>query len=129
MNGIHPMTDNRDLRAMSPKETAVIVTIVSASGVSGGQGLIEELDAAVVSRSTQWIIDVKPATDGAGVDLSNGPFPAHAYVPTSADYYYPGGEIIMWIKDGHLDGLEYAWVTNEAPTRRPRPDEMAVVPD
>ena len=64
------MTDNRDLRAMSPEETAVIVTIVSASGVSGGQGLIEE-----------------------------------------------------------LDGLEYAWVTDEAPTRWPRPDEMEVVPD
>ena len=104
----------------------MIVTIVSASGVSGGQGLIEELDGAVVSRSTQWIIDVKPATDGPGVDLSNGPFPAHAYVPSSADYR---GEIIMWIKDGHLDGLEYAWVTNEAPTRWPRPDEMEVVPD
>ena len=105
MNGSHPMTDNRDWRAMSPEETAVIVTIVSASGVSGGQGLIEELDGAVVSRSTQWIIDVKPATDGPGVDLPNGPFPAHAYVPSSADYR---GEITH----GSRTAISTGWSTH-----------------
>jgi hypothetical protein len=120
------MTDNRDWRAMSPEEASVIATIVSASGVFGGQRLIDELDGAVVSHSTRWIVDVKPATDRPGADLANGPFPAHAYVPSSADYR---GEIIIWIKDGHLDGLEYAWVSHEPPTRWPRPDEMEVVPD
>jgi hypothetical protein len=38
-------------------------------------------------------------------------------------------ETAVIIKNGHLDGLEYAWVTDEAPTRWPRPDEMEVIPD
>ena len=59
-----------------------------------------------------------------GADLPNGPFPAHAFVPNSAEYQ---GEVIIWITDGHVSGLEYAWVSDDPPTRWPRADEMEVV--
>lgn len=103
----------------------MITTIISASGVSSGQVLIDELVGATVAHSAQWIINVSPAAGRPGTDLPNGPFPANAFVPNSADYQ---GEIIIWIKDGHLDGLEFAWVSDEAPTRWPLPGEMEIVP-
>ena len=99
----------------------MITAIVSASG----RTLIDELGGAVVSHSAPWILHIQPARDATRVDLPDGPFPANAFVPNSANYQ---GEIIIWIKDGHLDGLEYAWVTDEPPTRWPRPDEMEIVP-
>jgi hypothetical protein len=120
------MTDNRDWSAMTPEEAAVVSTILSKSGVPQGHTLIDELNGAVVSRDPQWVIDVRPVNTGPGADLPDGPFPAHAFVPNQADYQ---GEIIVWIKNGHLDGLEYAWVTDEPPVRWPGPDEMEVVPD
>lgn len=86
---------------------------------------VGRLDGATVTHSAQWIIDIKPAVGRRGADLPNGPFPANAYVPSSADYQ---GEIIIWIKDGHLDGLEFAWVSDQPPTRWPLPGEMEVVP-
>ena len=119
------MTDGREWRAISPEEVAVVTTIVSTSGVSSGQVLIDELDGATVAHSAQWILDIQPAVGTPGTDLPDGPFPANAFVPNSADYQ---GEIIIWIKDGHLDGLEFAWVSDEPPTRWPLPGQMEVVP-
>jgi len=119
------MTDNRERRLIAPEEGSVITTIISASGVSSGQALIDELDGATVARSAQWILDIQPPVGTPGTNLPDGPFPANAFVPNSADYQ---GEIIIWIKDGHLDGLEFAWVSDEPPTRWPLPGQMEVVP-
>lgn len=108
---------------MSPEEAGAIQAIVSAAGVRRGDALIEDLDGALVSNSP-WLLDVKTSETGKGSGLPDGPFPAQAFVPSSAAYQ---GEIIIWLTDGHVSGLEYAWITDEPPTRWPRPDEMEIV--
>jgi hypothetical protein len=76
------------------------IAIVEASGLPGGKAIIDELDGAVVSPETDWIIDIKtPNVASSGIDLPNGPFPARAFVPSSADYQ---AEVIVWIENGHL---------------------------
>jgi len=118
------MTEKRNWRSISPEESAVVVAIMEASGLPGGKSLVDELHGALVSPETDWIIDIKNPNVVSGADLPDGPFPARAFVPSSAEYQ---GEVIVWVKDGHLSGLEYAWITDEPPTRWPRPDEMEVV--
>lgn len=118
------MALDRNWRSISPAESAVVVAIVEAAGLPGGKAIIDELDGAVVSPETDWIIDIKtPNVASSGADLPNGPFPARAFVPSSAAYQ---GEVIVWIENGHLSGLEYAWISDKPPTRWPRPDEMEV---
>jgi hypothetical protein len=109
---------------MSPEESRAIQAIVAAAGIRRGDALIEDLDGALVSYATPWILDVRVSATGEGSGLPDGPFPARAFVP-SADAYQ--GEIIIWITDGHLSGLEYAWTSEEPPTRWPLPNEMEVV--
>jgi hypothetical protein len=111
-------------RPISPDEAATIETIVSASGIRGGDKLIRGLSGAVVSNSALWILDVRVSTDGGGTDLPDGPFPSRAYVPNGAAYR---GEIIIWLNAGRVSGLEYAWITDDPPNRWPHPDEMEVV--
>ncbi len=118
------MTEDRKWRTISPEEIAVVTAIISSSGLSEGSALLDELDGAMVSHETDWILDVKTSNAGSGVDFPNGPFPARAFVPSNAAYQ---GEVIIWIDNGHLSGLEYAWITDNPPTRWPRPDEMEVV--
>lgn len=119
------MTDTTAWRPISTDETNVVRAVVSAAGVSEGHILLEELDSALVSHSTAWVLDVKVSDSAARADLPDGPFPARAYVPSKAAYR---GEIIVWIAQGHLSGLEYAWVSDQPPARWPRPDEMEVIP-
>jgi len=91
------------------------------AGVGEGR---DDLDGALVANETAWILDVKVSNKGAGADLPNGPFPAQAFVPNSAEYE---GEVIIWITGGHVSGLGYAWVSDNPPTRWPRADEMQIV--
>ena len=119
------MNEQAAWRPMSPEEAGVIRAIVSAAGMRRGDALLEDLNGALVSNSTPWILDVRTAVAGDGSDLPDGPFPARAFVPTGEAYR---GEIIIWLTEGHVSGLEYAWITEEAPTRWPRRDEMEIVP-
>jgi hypothetical protein len=118
------MKDETDWRPISSEESAVIRSILSRADISGSGPLLGDLDGALVANETQWILDVKVSNTGEGADLPNGPFPAQAFVPNSAEYQ---GEVIIWITDGHVSGLEYAWVSDDPPTRWPRADEMEVV--
>jgi hypothetical protein len=117
------MANSRE-RRLSPEEMALVTAIVSASGLPEGRLLLGGRAGAVVSQQTEWILDVKASNDASPVDIPNGPYPARAFVPSNAAYQ---GEVIVWIENGYLSGLEFAWVTDEPPTRWPRPDEMEVV--
>ena len=111
------MKDETNWRPISPEENAVIRSIVSQTGIAHSGALLADLDDALVANETRWILDVKVSNKNVGADLPNGPFPAQAFVPNSAEYQ---GEVIIWLTDGHISGLEYAWVSDDPPTRWPR---------
>jgi hypothetical protein len=118
------MKDQTNWRPISSEEAAVIRSILSQADIRRSGPLIADLDGALVANETTWVLDVKVSNNDEGADLPNGPLPAYAFVPNSAAYQ---GEVIIWITDGHLSGLEYAWVSVDPPTRWPRADEMEVV--
>jgi hypothetical protein len=118
------MNDQTSWRAMSSEEAAVIRSILSQADIRLSGPRTADLDGALVANETTWILDVKVSNHDEGADLPNRPFPAQAFVPNSAEYQ---GEVIIWITDGHLSGLEYAWVRDDPPTRWPQADEMEVV--
>lgn len=109
---------------MSPQEAEVIRTVVSGASPRVRDALIADLDGAMVSSETRWILDVATANGGSGSGLPDGPFPARAFVPSNANYQ---GEVIVWLTNGHVSGLEYAWITDDPPTEWPRPDQMEVI--
>jgi hypothetical protein len=120
----HPMKDQTNWRPISPEEAGVMRSILSQAGSRRSSPLIADLDGARVANETTWILDVKVSNSGEGADLPNGPFPAQAFVPNSAEYQ---GEVIIWLTEGHISGLEYAWVSDSPPTRWPRAGEMEIV--
>lgn len=36
------------------------------------------------------------------------------------------GEFILWLADGYLSGLEYAWITDEVPKDLPDPSGIQI---
>ena len=126
MNGIHPMPDSHGTRNMSPEETAVITAIIEQSGVVEAQPLLAELGGALVAHEAQWLIHITPQKYCPAIPIADGPFPAHADVTDGSTYQ---GEVIIWMKNGHLNGLEFAWISEDPPIRWPRPDEMVVRTD
>ena len=37
------------------------------------------------------------------------------------------GELLIWIKDGYLSCLEFAWVTDDRPENLPSPNELEIL--
>ncbi|MEZ0339881.1 hypothetical protein ACAG25_07850 [Mycobacterium sp. pV006] len=99
--------------------------IVGASNVPDGHALLEDIDGALVSSSTPWVLDVKRSHGTPAATLPDGPFPARAFVSVGADYR---GEVLLWVTEGRISGLEFAWVSDDPPTRWPRRDGVDVVP-
>jgi hypothetical protein len=120
------MSNGSDWRAISPDELRVAATIVRGSGIAAADELMRDLDGAQVRNETEWILDVRAGDAGRGADLADGPLPVRAYVPDLRRYQ---GEIIVWVTDGHVSGLEYAWVTDNPPAGWPHPDTIQIIPD
>ena len=57
------------------------------------------------------------AATGPRLNLPDGPLPLRAEV--RAQTGQPIGEIIVWISDGRLSALEFAWWTDQPPTQLP----------
>ena len=117
------MTETPSQRALTEDEAAILTAFVWRTEVPGCQQIVEKLDGARVRQSAPWILDIE-LTAGPRIDVPDGPLPGRAYVPSEAAYQ---GEIIVWIADGHVCGLEYAWATDAPPSRWPHPDEMEIV--
>ncbi|CAA0138257.1 Uncharacterised protein [Mycolicibacterium vanbaalenii] len=119
------MTEH-DWRQIATEESETVRAIVSASGNANGRLLVDDLDGALVRNEAAWILDIKvPSANVARAVLPDGPFPVRAFVTENGNYQ---GEIIVWVTDGRVSGLEYAWVSDEPPTRWPRREEMELVP-
>lgn len=117
------MTEQSRWRPMSADESDLIRAIITSAGVRGAEVLAGDLDSAVVSHETHWVLGVKTPNPAAAGPFPDGPFPARTFVPNESDYQ---GEIIIWLSDGHISGLEFARVTDQPPSRWPRPGEIEV---
>jgi hypothetical protein len=90
---------------------------------------LRQLPAARVTAS--WDVD-SPSIDievPDGVDkakVPDGPIPGRFPVRGSAGSHT--GEILVWVADGRISGLEYAWFTDEPPTRLPDVRAIEILP-
>lgn len=107
-------------RPLTPLEHQVIRAIL-VDGCPGVAELRAQLDSAKVSA--RWQPSGSPSVDlDVSVDLPNAPLadgvlPVNAHVYDEAENYV--GELIVWLSEGRLSSLEFAWVTDEMPRSLP----------
>ena len=85
--------------------------------------LQRQAEVAIVVRSSATMLDVTVPSDLPAVDLPDGPTPGRALVYEREQLV---GEILVWIRDGRLIGVEQAWYTDEPPQAWPNPEAVRV---
>jgi hypothetical protein len=106
---------------MDDLERRVMAHLLSAP-FHGAAELREQLTVAKVQK--EWEPEGSPSFDIAvpkntrPAQISDGTAPVNAYVTDKEGSYL--GELILWVTSGRLAGLEYAWVTDEPPSRLPQ---------
>jgi hypothetical protein len=116
------MGETRDLDA---DEVALLERILAAASVDVFPELSRQVPYTTVRGGIPTLLDlaVDPSAPVAQVD--NGPLPIRALVV--GPHEEPRGEVLVWISDGYLSGLEYAWVTDDVPTGMPSADSVHLI--
>lgn len=86
--------------------------------------LQRQAESAIVVSSSATMLDVTVPSDLPVVDVPDGPTPGSALVYEGEQLV---GELLVWIRDGRLIGLEQAWCTDERPRSWPNPEAVRVM--
>lgn len=115
------MTEPRDL---SRKELALLRLLLSVNTFPGAHELASQVEGTKVAGGLRTLLNLDAPRSALMAKRQDGPIPVRAFVQS------PGGEtvgeILVWVKDGYLSGLEFAWFTDDAPTEMPEIDRIRV---
>ena len=119
------MTDTEPGRPLTKIERKTLETLLSVD-FTGVSALREQIPlaraAGSTSRSAPTFDIIVPKDAPRSIPRNMAPIRAFAF-DSSHEYT---GEFILWLTDGHLSQLEYAWVTDETPRSLPDPCRIQV---
>ncbi|MGQ4599980.1 hypothetical protein [Nocardia sp. R6R-6] len=111
-------------RTLTDLEASVISKLLSSGAASAPDLLAQVPYSQVVATwgvgSPSVDLTVRPgAVQASG--SSDGIFASGAVTDHNGA---PIGEVILWVENGWLSGIEYAWYTNERPHALPEPGQI-----
>ncbi|MFC9435670.1 hypothetical protein [Nocardia sp. NPDC057030] len=123
MSGTTPI----EPRALTALETSVVTKLLSASGKAGARDYLAQLPFTQViatwgEGSPSVDLRVGPGVE-ASPDATDGIFIDGGVTDRNGA---PIGEVILWVEDGRLGGIEYTWYTDERPKSLPDPSRIEI---
>lgn len=100
-----------------------LIAHVTAPLGDASMTLQRQAEVATVVRYSATMLDVSVPSDISAVDLPDGPVAGSALVYDSDQLV---GELLVWIRDGRLIGIEHAWYTDDPPESWPQPEMVRV---
>jgi hypothetical protein len=109
---------------VAPGAHAALGRVLAELGGEPAQVLETQAREALVIREVPGrMIDLEVPASAQPCDCADGPLPARAAVVRQGGELV--GELLVWVRDGRLVGIEQAWFTDEPPTRWPSVGELA----
>jgi hypothetical protein len=118
------MTSMESKRDLTSSEREIVGRILTAFCDAN---LLAQLDhaQAIVGDGPPMIIDFVVDSGSARSSQRNGPVPINTLVTSPAGVEY--GEILVWVTDGYLSGIEHPWWSDDMPTSWPDPVNVTIV--
>jgi hypothetical protein len=111
-----------DERELTSNERAIVGKILTAYGDKNLNGQLD--DAVVVTGDLPMFLDLEVPIPKAKSSAPDGPLPIQATVRSEDGYDY--GEILVWVRDGVLVGIEHPWWTDERPESWPLSERVKI---
>jgi hypothetical protein len=103
---------------------ALLRLLLQGAVFDGARELAEQIDAAKVVGGIPTLLDLEVTRSVAAAPAQDGVIPVRAFVHALKGEVE--GEVMVWLTDGYLSGLEYARYSDEAPTSMPPPARVRV---
>jgi hypothetical protein len=94
-----------------------LVAAVAAALPDGGAELRAQLVAASVADGSATHLDVTVPVESPRIEVPDGPLPTVATVVS--DDGVLAGEVLVWVRDGLMVGVEQTWYGDDPPTGWP----------
>ena len=111
------------MRALTATEAALVRLVIRGCGSSAAPELEAQITGTMVEGGIATLLHLEVAETAPRADVPDGPLPARYFV--GADE----GEILVWVKAGCLDALEFAWWSDAAPEGMPLPESVTPASD
>jgi hypothetical protein len=129
-NGVHTMSDNVTKTCFEDSNSDLLRKIqkvsrkiLQASDVYFKQQVMLQIDNIESVVPINCFISVGfPEQYRMSVD-ETGPVPVHTLVISSNRAV---GSVIIWLENGNLTDVEYAWYTDSPPIRFPEPEDVVI---
>lgn len=116
------MSEQRFIDAAPTAYAALGRVLVELGGETARVLEAQASQARVIRDVPGRMVDLEVPAGSPPCDCSNGPLPARAAVVRQGGQLV--GELIVWVRDGLLVGVEQAWFTDEPPTHWPSAEEL-----
>lgn len=116
------MANEVEARSLTVNERDLLRKIVRALREPDAAALDSQVDAVTVTGGLPTLLDLSVDRAVEAAPIEDGPLPVRAIVSDAH------GEILVWVKSGYLDGLEFAWTTEHAPIEMPESDRITLAP-
>ncbi|MEU7631207.1 hypothetical protein AB0C34_14645 [Nocardia sp. NPDC049220] len=111
-------------RPMTDLEAGVVTKLLSSGAAGTTKYLAQVPYSQVIGTwgigSPSVDLAVRPSTVQAS-DSRDGIFASGAVTDDNGS---PIGEVMLWVENGWLSGIEYAWYTDERPHALPEPGQI-----
>jgi hypothetical protein len=111
-------------RPLTIRESDTIRRVLDTAVFEGARELLAQIPhVQVVGGKPTWL-DVRVPESAPPSPFRDGCVPVRAFVGVDE----PDGELLLWVTDGRLSTIEYAWFTDDEPTEFPRAELVRVRP-
>jgi hypothetical protein len=107
-------------RPLSSDEVALVRRIAGALDPEAAVVLDAQVAEATVVGGRATLLEIGVAPGAPKAALPDGPLAVSATTPD--------GEVLIWIRRGVLDAIEYAWTSPVPPMGMPSPNTVTVAP-
>ncbi|BDU01053.1 MULTISPECIES: hypothetical protein [Nocardia] len=114
-------------RALTDLETSVVTKLLSSNAPGASEYLAQVPYSQVVATWGVGSPSVDLAVRPGAVQASGSPDGIFASGAVTDRNGTPIGEVILWVENGWLSGIEYAWYTDERPHTLPEPGQIELL--
>jgi hypothetical protein len=117
-----------EARDLAQHEREALLRVLEAASFTGASELRAQVpQTKVVVGNLPSFLDLEVESSARASPFREGPIPVRAFVEAPGGDYE--GELMVWVTEGYLSGLEFAWVTDEMPTGMPPADVLKIQPE
>lgn len=113
---------SRDL--LTQQAQRLLNAVLSQVDFPGNDALLQQVSSVNVVGGPVTMLDLQLTRPTQASAFTDGPAPLSAIVSNTEGEAV--GELLVWVESGYLHGLEFAWWSDDPPSRLPSPEHVRV---